>query len=374
MTSLPPVNAHWIRTPDELDRWLEAAAGRPLAVDTEFERVSTFFPIPGLVQLGIDDQFRLVDPSVAEASRLFRGVLADPDIPKLLYAMSEDLELFRHWLDVRPAGVIDLQIGAALAGAGFSVGYAKLVEKLFGETLDKSATRSDWVSRPLTSEQEQYALDDIRFLQPVYGWVREALERKNLWPALAEESARFAEDLYGQDDPSSHYLRLRGGWSLGLPQQQVLQALTQWRELESRQRDRPRNRVVPDAVLIAMAEAMPGSKPELQRVQGLPPVVVRRYGEHLLALVERAREGRKEGFVAIRPPLTREQQKLYKQVKQLLVKLAETSAVPIELLAPRKRLEVLVQNGVTEDGPVLSGWRETLIAPVLDDIKAILKV
>lgn len=99
-----------------------------------------------------------MDPSVAEQSRRFREILADPTTPKLLYAMSEDLELFRQWLNIEPAGVIDLQIGAAMAGAGFSLGYARLVETLFGETLDKSVTRSDWLARPLSDAQQRYAM------------------------------------------------------------------------------------------------------------------------------------------------------------------------------------------------------------------------
>src|SRR5690554_1385304 len=159
---VPPVQTpQWLETVEDLDIWLEKYRHQPLALDTEFERVSTFYPIPGLVQLGAGDSLRLVEPSVVERSDRFRERLADPQRPKLLYAMGEDLELFRHWLSLEPAGMLDLQIGAALAGAGFSVGYGRLVETLFGETLDKSATRSDWLARPLSDEQLRYALDDI---------------------------------------------------------------------------------------------------------------------------------------------------------------------------------------------------------------------
>ncbi len=110
-----PASIHWVREPQALDQWLERSPGKPLSLDTEFERVNTFYPIPGLVQLGLGGEFCLVDPSVAEKSRRFREILADPGTPKLLYAMSEDLELFRQWLNIEPAGVIDLQIGAAMA-------------------------------------------------------------------------------------------------------------------------------------------------------------------------------------------------------------------------------------------------------------------
>lgn len=373
-----PVQApvRWISNSGDLDAWLKARPDAMLALDTEFERVSTFFPIPGLVQLGLDDDFCLVDPSVAEQSAMFCSMLADPDRPKLLYAMSEDLELFRHWLDLEPAGLLDLQIGAALAGAGFSVGYARLVETLFGETLDKSATRSDWLARPLTARQERYALDDVRFLKPLYHWVMAGLDSKGLAPALAEESARFAHDLGSHNDPDEYYLKIRGGWQLSPAAQAVLQALAAWRETECRLRDRPRNRILSDPLLIAIADRLPGSTGELAAIRDLPPVVVRRYGDRLLALVDQGQQNRQATFGPVDPPLTREEQGLYKQVKRALAGVAENHDVPIELLSPRRRLEAIIrsrgQAGTTGLGTLREGWRGDLIEPAQDRIQAIL--
>ena len=362
----------WITGPGELDDWLNASKDEPLALDTEFERVDTFYPIPGLVQLGLGEQFRLVDPAVAEASDVFRRQLADPDRLKLLYAMSEDLELFRHWLGLEPAGMLDLQIGAAMAGAGFSLGYARLVEQLFGETLDKSATRSDWVSRPLTAAQEQYATDDIRFLKPIYQWVRETLTEKNLFAALVEESARFARELAEQDDPASHYRKLRGGWALSPQQQGVLKALVQWREIESRRRDRPRNRVLADALLISIAETLPGSVRELSNIRGLPAAVVRRYGEHIIGVIGQAVTEDHSAMPLIAPPLPRQDQACYKQLKRLMVEAAESRGLPVEMLAPRRRLEAVIQARSLAAGLFSEGWRSQVIAPVRSRLEEIL--
>lgn len=366
------MGATWITEPAELDHWLRANRQEPLALDTEFERVNTFYPIPGLVQLGLGDQFRLVDPAVAEASAEFRNALADPDRRKLLYAMSEDLELFRHWLALEPAGVIDLQIGAAMAGAGFSMGYAKLVEQRFGETLDKSATRSDWVSRPLSAAQEAYATDDIRFLKPIYEWVWNALGDKGLVEAVIEESARFAADLSAQDDPQHHYRKLRGGWTLSPQHQGVLKALVDWRETESRERDRPRGRVVADALLIAIAEKMPTSVRELSRVQDLPSVVVRRYGDKMVELVAKAASEDHSALALISPPLSRQDQMLYKQLKKLMLAAAEAREIPVELLAPRKRLEAVVHSRNLGAGRFNEGWRQQVIAPVHSQLEEVL--
>lgn len=369
-----PDSIRWIRTPEALDQWLDTLEpGRPVVLDTEFERVSTFYPIPGLVQLGGNGDYWLIDPEVAEGSSGFRDMLADPDRPKLLYAMSEDLELFRHWLDVAPAGLVDLQIGAAMAGAGFSVGYAKLVESLFGESLDKSVTRSDWVSRPLTPEQERYAVDDIRFLEPLYQWVSERLKARGLEQALADESRRFAEAAAGQDDPDQHYLKLRGGWALTPEQQAVLKELVAWRERECHRVDRPRNRLVNDALLLAIAERCPGSLRALNDIQGLPGGIVKRYGEHLLALVRAGKEADNSTLELIPRPLTRDQQAHYKKLKKYFSRAAEATDIPIELLAPRKRLEKVLQDGKLAGNEFFEGWRQQLLAPVSSEIEELLR-
>lgn len=369
-----PDTIRWLEEPEALDAWLDSlGSGTPLALDTEFERVSTFYPIPGLLQLGGNGQFWLVDPEVAEASDRFREVLADPARPKLLYAMSEDLELFRHWLGVAPAGVLDLQIGAAMAGAGFSVGYARLVETLFGETLDKSATRSDWLARPLSPEQQRYALDDIRFLDPVYQWVTQQLQARNLEQALVDESRRFADEGAGHDDPQLHYLKLRGGWALSREQQAVLQALVAWRERECQHLDRPRNRVLNDGLLIAVAERLPTSLAALKDVQGVPGGFVRRYGDTVLSLIAQAREAEHSELELIPGPLSREQQATYRAVKKYFKIAAEQADIPVELLAPRKRLEKVIKHRSLVDDPFFQGWRLDLLAPVRSDIEELLQ-
>lgn len=369
-----PDTVRWIREPDALDQWLNGlSAGAPVVLDTEFERVSTFYPIPGLVQLGAEGDFWLLDPEVAEASGQFRQMLADPERPKLLYAMSEDLELFRHWLGVAPQGLLDLQIGAALAGAGFSVGYARLVESLFGETLDKSVTRSDWLARPLSPEQERYAVDDIRFLQPLYTWVTEKLRERGLEQAMADESGRFAEEAAQQEDPEQHYLKLRGGWTLTPTQQAILQALVIWREAECRRLDRPRNRVLNDGLLIAIAERSPETLKALNDVQGVPGGIVKRYGEHLLELISNAKSADHTSLEPIPRPLTRDEQAFYKKVKRCFKKVSEDTDIPIELLAPRKRVETVVQDQTLTGNRFFEGWRKDVIAPALPELEELLR-
>ncbi|MFT7300731.1 MAG: ribonuclease D, partial [Porticoccus sp.] len=101
-----------------------------VAVDTEFMRTDTFFPILGLIQLFDGETCWLVDPvAVSELSPL-ADMLTNPEITKVFHSCSEDLEVLQHVLGCVPEPLFDTQVSAAITGYGFSKGYAALVEAM----------------------------------------------------------------------------------------------------------------------------------------------------------------------------------------------------------------------------------------------------
>lgn len=365
----------WLDSAPELNAWLASLAGESLvAMDSEFERTSTFFARPGLVQIACGDQAFLVEPAVAEQSEGLQQFLADPHRPKLLYALSEDVELFREWLGVSVQGALDVQLAAALAGEGLSVGFARLVSRLLGIELDKALTRSDWLARPLSRAQQQYALADVVYLLPLYQQLRERLVEEGQLAALSEESDRFCQDLADLGDGETYYLRLRNGWFLDPPQQGLLQSLCRWREQRCRELDRPRGRVVADKLLLAIAEKRPRSSTALGRLPEMPPVVVRKHGDAILALVEQSLSDPVHPEALIAPPLNRQEQAFYKQVKNLLTQALSQSPIPPELVAPRRKLEGQVREAlISGQVPSLltSGWRGEHLAPVQQQLETL---
>lgn len=368
-TAIP---TRWLRDTPALDAWLTGLPENALfAMDTEFERTRTFYPIPGLLQMAAGDTIVLIEPAAATGSALLRQKLASPSCIKLLYAMSEDVDLIRHWLGVDMQGALDLQLGAALAGMGYSVGYAAMVTKLLGVNLAKEVTRSDWISRPLTQVQEQYAADDVRYLLKIYGLIRSALQARGLDDALAEESDRFREDLAAQNDPATYYLRIRGGNRLRPEQQARLAALACWREQQCRLRDRPRGHMIADDVLIELASRRPESLAAMSKIRGLSPAAIKRHGDQLLALlVQEAVPALPAGRIT--PPLTPALQAQYQQVKTIIESCVESADIPMALFAPRRRLEYWVDNArQAQDLPdfFTNGWRGRLLADKQADLR-----
>ena len=361
----PPTEPVWLNTGDNLDAWLDSlSSGLPLGIDSEFERTSTFYPIPGLVQISSGEDVRLVEPSAIAASSRFPALLEDPERVKLLYAMSEDLELFREWLGVTTRGVIDLQIAGAFCGYGLSAGYVTMVTELMGVALSKEETRSDWLKRPLSLAQQQYAMADVYFLLPLYQRLVAQLESKGFLDAMREESAQACARMATREDPQSYYLKIRSAWRLSRGRQAVLRALCAWRESRCRELDRPRSRVVGDPVLVSIAEALPRDRQALGAIPGVPTGVVRREGEALLAVIDGVINGEHRPVEPIPPPLSKKEQQRYRSLKAVIGDVAETAGLPLELIASRRYLEPAVREGLqTGSIPLLlkTGWRAQLL-------------
>ena len=159
----------WISQDHELAELCERLRGQAaVAVDTEFMRTDTFYPIAGLIQLGDGKVCYLVDPlSITDFSPL-RELMLDEKVVKVLHSCSEDIEVFVSLLGEVPSPIFDTQIAAAFAGLGFSLGYAGLVKAVLNIDVPKDETRSDWLQRPLSESQIKYAALDVAHMLIVY--------------------------------------------------------------------------------------------------------------------------------------------------------------------------------------------------------------
>ena len=165
----------YIDTYDALRNYCQQAEQQlVIAVDTEFVRTRTFYPQIGLVQIfdGID--VVLIDPIAIDDLSPLKALLTNPNVIKILHACSEDLETFEYAMGIMPEPLFDSQVGAQLAGLGNSLGYGRLVELLQGVVLEKGESRTDWIRRPLSPKQLQYAAEDVIYFIAVLPQVSRA--------------------------------------------------------------------------------------------------------------------------------------------------------------------------------------------------------
>ncbi|SHF05836.1 ribonuclease D [Modicisalibacter ilicicola DSM 19980] len=361
---------HWIDTPAALDSMCQTLSeARYLAVDTEFIRESSFHPIPALVQLTRGDDVYLVDPQALVPGPALRALLG-PDGPlKLLHACSEDLEVLANWMGGPVAPLIDTQLAQALLGEDPAMGYQRLVEHWTGDVLPKDETRSDWLERPLSDAQCRYAALDVAYLPLIWPKQRQELERLGRLGWLEADCAALVDQAgRSSEGDGSWYRRNRQLWRLDPRATAAYQRLTTWREAEVRERNMPRNWLVSDKVLFAIADALPCNRYELASVEGVKPTLIKREGDALLSVVRGAADLEAEELPDPLPsPLSGPFKRRFKALKQAVNGMAQHLGVAPEVLARRRHLEELIAADLNQVPlPLPSGWRGELLAEAFE--------
>jgi len=367
------VNWTLVATQAELAAALSAIAGADaVAVDTEFMRRNTFFPRIALLQLSAGEHAILVDPLGLDDTGPIRALFADPNVVKVLHSASEDLEVFNHWLQLLPEPVFDTQRAAAFLDRGFGLGYRALVEAYCGVQLDKGETRSDWLQRPLSDAQCDYAALDVAYLLPIYREMRTAIEAENKLDWVFED-ARTAMHTAGSQ-VQDYYLRIKSAWKLDARQLAVLRAVCEWREKQAVVRDKPRSWIISDAVCLDIARSDDLDADSLARIPDLSPGAQRRYAEDLLACVRTARALPDNALPQLPTgPLSAEQRQRLKALKQEARRIARRLGVAPESLLPAKDYEKLLRESVGEQitaPPSWRGWRQSAVVAPLRDFLA----
>ncbi|MFV9657002.1 ribonuclease D [Pseudomonas sp. NY15366] len=366
---------HWILDDAGLAEHCAAWQALPfVALDTEFMRVDTFYPIAGLLQVSGGDGAYLIDPLRISDWRPFAALLEAPNVVKVLHSCSEDLEVFLRLSGSLPAPLFDTQLAAGYLNLGFSMGYSRLVQALLDIELPKGETRSDWLQRPLSELQVRYAAEDVLHLVEVYRALMARLAPQKVeW--VLEDGAELVANLSREVAPEDAWREAKLAWKLSRQQQAVLRALCAWREREARARNQPRNRVLREHSLWPLARTQPDNLVALARIEDMHPKTVRQDGETLLKLIREAAALPPEQWPEALPePLPIEASTLLKKLRAVGQREGERLDIVPELMLRKKTLEALLKSGFP-NGPYqlpdsLRGWRRELMGQALLDCLA----
>lgn len=366
------INTQWVLDDAHLARLCAEWRQLPfVALDTEFMRVDTFYPIAALLQVGDGRCAYLIDPLLISDWTAFSGLLEDESVVKVLHACSEDLEVFLRLTGSLPAPLFDTQLAAGYLNIGFSMGYSRLVQEVLNIELPKGETRSDWLQRPLSEMQVQYAAEDAQHLAELYQTLLPKLsEEKRAW--ILEDGAEWVANQRRETDPAEVYREVKQAWRLKPRQLAVLRALAAWREQQARARNQPRNRVLREHSLWPLARTQPVDLVGLARIEDMHPRTVRQDGETLLELIRTAAATPEQDWPAPLPePLPLEASALLKKLRAVGQREAIALNIAPELVLRKKVLESLLKTGYP-DGPYqlpdsLRGWRRERLGQSLLD-------
>lgn len=338
-----------------------------LAVDTEFERVQTYYPELCLIQIANSEVAAIIDPIAIANLEPFFELLYKKSITKVFHSAHQDLEIFFHLKGEVPAPIFDTQIAAPLLGYAEQIGYAKLVQQTSGVELGKAYTRSDWKARPLKKGQLEYAINDVIYLGRIYVDFVAKLETLNRTSWLEKDFSALEEIERYEPDPAQIWKKIRESKKLKGEKLAVLQKLAAWRELTARKENKPRNWLLKDEAIVDMAQHLPDEKNALSGIRNLHDRFIAKHGEELLAIIDDARDVSPIPLTSInkRDKLSADQEAIVDALSAIVRLQAQLHDLNPAVLAPRKELESFVLN--PDDSILLDGWRGPMIGAALND-------
>ena len=332
-----------------------------VTVDTEFLRETTYYPLLCVAQMASPAEAVVID-ALATGIDLapFFALMANEKIVKVFHAARQDIEIVWNMAKTIPHPIVDTQVAAMVLGYGDSISYDQLVQRITGDTLDKSHRFTDWTRRPLSDAQIAYAVSDVTHLRDVYLKLATDLEKqaRSNW-VEAEMDVLTSPETY-RADPERAWERLKS--RVRKPKElAILIEVAAWREREAQNRDVPRGRVIKDEVIGDIAVQAPTTIERLGHLRSLPKGFERsRWGEQIIDAVKRGIERDPKTLPRLdrfRPAANGAA--IVELLKVLLRMTAERHGVAAKVIATVDDLDRIAADDAA-DVPAMKGWRREL--------------
>ena len=260
----------WITSTAELDAELKRLGNGPLCLDVEADSFHHYPDKVCLVQLSFAGRDLLVDPLAGVDLAGLCGVLAAPQVRKILHGADYDIRVLHRDFGLELRGLFDTMVAARLVGER-KFGLAALLEQHFGIQLDKRHQRADWSRRPLPPAMREYAALDTRYLGRLAEMLEARLAALGRREWAGEEFARLENVRWSSAaaDPEA-FRRVKQSAKLRPRELAVLRELYRLRDTVARRVDRPPFRVLRDEVLLMLARQQPQEASELDELRELP--------------------------------------------------------------------------------------------------------
>lgn len=351
-----------ITTTDTLIEACERLARHPfVTVDTEFLRESTYYPKLCVTQLASTDEAVVIDALAAgiDLKPLF-ALMANENVIKVFHAARQDVEICWHAAGIIPTPLVDTQVASMVLGYGDSIAYDQLVQRITGDSLDKSLRFTDWTRRPLSDAQLAYAVSDVTHLRDVYVKLAADLNKRGRTEWMREEMRVLTSPDTYRMEPEHAWQRLQT--RVRKPKElAVLIEVAAWREREAQTRDVPRARVLRDDAVGDIAVQAPTTIERLGNLRSLPKGFERsKWGEAIIAAVKRGLARDLKSLPRIeRPKGAPNGQATVELLKVLLRMTAERHDVAAKIIATMDDLDRIAADDKA-DVPALTGWRREL--------------
>ncbi len=345
-------NKYYIANQKELLEFLSQIKNiNLLAIDTEFVRRDTYYPILSIIQIAFEGNFYIIDCLSGIDISDFLEVLANNKLVKIIHSSSQDLQILNYISNSANTitdGVEDTQIMANFAGLGFNIGYSNLVAKTLNHVIDKKQQLSDWKRRPLNQKQIDYAFLDVKYLEEIHFILHRKLEEKGRTSWFREEMAGYLGNILEVRDED-----LFGKFAFANKSQiykEKLKALILWREDMARKINIPRQHLIRNETLEKIVTNQDCSFLNLDNKlkQEINDLLRSNYQQNT-----------KPREFTITPPLTEKQKAAYARIKEKISTISKQEDISEQFLITSGNLKKIVLGDQNVENAI-SGWRYDL--------------
>lgn len=348
----------WITTTADLSAFVDSAAAHPrYALDTEFHRERTYFPKLALVQIAVGGEIVLVDPLTCDMAPLRR--LFASDAVAVLHAAQQDLDVLHHSVGAVPVHMYDTQLAAGFVGYS-TPSLVSLLQSELKVNAAKGDRLTDWLRRPLTDEQCEYAAADVAHLEALQDALHDKLDALGRVEWAAEAFGELLRKPVSGTDPDSAWTRLKDVRVLKPRARGVAQAVAAWRERRAMASDVPVRQVFPDLAVLGVAQRQPRTLAELAQSRGVDDRHTR--GAIAKEILEAVAVGAQVEVHLPAPEgddLERTMRPAVALVSAWVGEVARQERIDTALLATRHDLVAFLRNDL--DARLASGWRHDLL-------------
>ena len=348
------------------------AQGSVYGLDTEFIKVDTFWPKLGVFQLNVNNHIFLLDGTTLDLAHFWQKIFAAQQ--NIFHACSEDIDLIYHYVDKQPlVNVFDTQVALSFLGHGLQVSYQNALKLILNIDIDKDQTRSDWLARPLSAAQIEYAANDVLYIMQLADELKAELEAKNLYAYMLEDCQHLTQEIALETPQEKLYTDV-GNYRHSRKQLMQLQQLSVWREEMVKAVNQPRSFILKNSTLNDLVETNPKNIFQLSGIKDIRQNVIREHGKTILDLLKFIPEA-DEWPLRLARPIRHSSQGITQAVDELIEHIAQQCAVPKEVLMRKRWLNALYQHvvfhGDEQTLPAyLLGWRyEILTKPLIQLLK-----
>jgi len=248
--------------------------GRHLALIQVFDGTTVYLidPLP-------------LEPEMAAGLEPLFAVLRDPAVAKVFHSCKSDILLLDELFGVTCRTIVDTSVQfTLLALEDNNISLGRLIQSELGFEVDKGEQKSNWLKRPLTEAQKEYAANDVLYLFELTDRLTIRLQEQGRAQWAIEENHALEAVRYGRDELRPH-LRLAGKFRIGPQELPLFRELYALRDRVARQLDRPSYMVLSNDKLAEITHQPIASHGALRTASGLHPELKRSpYADELVAL------------------------------------------------------------------------------------------